>query len=320
MKTLILPFLFLLAFLVSCGQDEEVSVQKTNSYDVYVSGKENSHFCYWKNGTKHNITDIPAESAPSEIFVDANDVYVKGRYGYWKNGNYITYAQAAGTTSQDVIDIFDLFVKNGNVYFAGYTWQTNNPATDKFEFCYWKNGAKILLFKDSSTYNDNCSITEFNNDVYVGAQKNTSGIMNHGYFKNNVFYPVATGYQYITEVVSNETNVYFSSLFYYKNLISGLQTNFTPTPTSGSYKPALDQNDVYINGRFAMYYKNSVAIAFTSPFPIIQDMKVTDQNVYMIRNNFNNTEYKVFINDVETQSLQNVNSASSFNNIAVVKN
>ncbi|MBK1897487.1 hypothetical protein [Chryseobacterium paridis] len=315
-----LPFLLILGFFISCKSDDaEMLEQKTNSYDVYVSGKENNQFCYWKNGIKHNIATNSSESNPSKVFVSGNEVYIKGRYGYWKNGNYTTYYQAAGMTSSDVIDIFDFYVKGGNIYFVGYTWQPTNPAPDKYEFCFWKNGVKTLLFKDTFTYNDNCTITEFNSDVYVGAQKKLSGNTNQGYFKNTTFYPITTSSQNFTEIISNENNVYFTSFNFYKNLITGVQTSFTPTPTTGGYLPALDLNDVYINGRTGIYYKNSNLIYSSSPSPIIRDLKVTDQNIYMVRSTLNNTEFKIYINNVETQAIQNTNFDSAFNNITVVK-
>lgn len=318
MKTLILPFLFLLITVVSCKTDNSEILEKTNSYDVYVSGKENGQFCYWKNGVQHNIANNSSESNPSKIFISGSDVYIKGRYGYWKNGNYTSYSQAASMTSLDVIDIFDFYVKNGNIYFVGYTWQNSNPDPNKYEFCYWKNGLKTFLFKDASTYNDGCTITEFNNDVYVGARKrNSSGGYDKGYFKNITFNLITTLGNDYTNVISNETNVYFTSMDTYKNLITGVQTNFFPTPTTGSYQPALDHDDVYINGRVAAYYKNSNYITSASPAVIINDLKVTDQNIYMVRSN--TAYYKVYINDVESQSISNVNN-SSFNNITVIKN
>lgn len=68
------------------------------------------------------------------------------------------------------------------------------------------------------------------------------------------------------------------------------------------------------------YYKNSNFInTSNSSKPIIVDLKVMDQNIYMIRQDPNNIEFKVYISNVETQSIQNLNFDSSFNNITVVK-
>lgn len=326
MKTLILLFLFLMTLFVSCTNDNldsESLEKKTNSYDVYVSGKENTQLCYWKNGIKHTISNNSLEYNPSKIFISGNDIYIKGRYGYWKNGNYTTYYQAANLTNQSGIDIFDFYMKNGNIYFVGYTWLINNPAPDKYEFCYWKNGVKTFLFKDSSTYNDQCTITEFNSDVYVGANKKISGTTTGGYFKNTAFQPLfnSVALPQKTFVVSNENNICFSSIYFYKNLLTGVETTFTPTTTTVNYTPALDANDVYINGGVDAYYKNANLITtFTLSKPIIKDLKVMDHNIYMIRTDPNDMEYKVYVNDVETQSIQNLNLGSSFNNITVIKN
>ncbi|WPO92296.1 hypothetical protein [Chryseobacterium sp. HR92] len=319
MKT-ILPFLFLFTLFISCKQDDEIVLQKNGSYDLYVSGKDNSQLCYWKNGIKHNITNVPADT-PSKIFVNGNDVYIKGKSGFWKNGNYTTYFQAAGLSgNQDMINIFDFYMENGNIYFVGYTWSVNNPAPDKYEFCYWKNGVKTFLFKDTFTYNNNCTITEFNSDVYVGANKNLNGFISQGYFKNTTFTITDTSIGTFTYIVSNDNNVYLTGIHYYTNVLTGVKTNFSPTPITGDYGPALDGNDVYINARANSYYKNANMIVTSNPFPTILDLKVTDQNIYMIRTSNNGLEYKVYINDVETQSIPNPNGGSSYNNITVIKN
>ncbi|MBB4806005.1 hypothetical protein HNP38_001277 [Chryseobacterium defluvii] len=327
MKTLILPLLFLLTFFISCRDNDiaETLEKQVASYDVYVSGKESGQLCYWKNGIKHNIANNSIDHVPSKIYISGNDVYIKGRYGYWKNGNYTTYYQAAGLTNQSVIDIFDFYVKNGNIYFVGYTWVFNSSVADKYEFCYWKNGVKTLLFKDISTYNDICTITEFNSDVYVGAVKKENGIYESGYFKNTTFYPLfssPTSGPQSTNVVSNNDNIYFSTLLFYKNLQTGNQVNIPPLPSGyhSSNIPALDQNDLYNNGSQDYYYKNGNLISSPNfSKPIIKDLKVMDQNVYMIRTDPNDTEFKVYINNVETQTIQNVNFGSGFNNITVVK-
>ncbi len=322
MKTLILPFLSLLMFLFSCREDSIGTIEKTMiSYDVYVSGKDNNQLCYWKNGIKHNITNILTESEPSKIFVSGNNVYIQGRYGYWMNGNYTTYHQATGITPSSIIDIFDLYVKNGNVYFVGYTW--NSPSS--FEFCYWKNGIKNLLFTDNSVYNDFCTITEFNSDVYIGAIKKENGIYKSGYFKNTTFYPLfnsPTLEPQNTHVISNNDHVYFSTQQFYMNLQTGNQVNIPPLP-NGYYNrniPSIDQNDLYNNGFLDYYYKNANLIYNPNILnPIIRDLKITDQNIYMIRTDPNELEFKVYINNIETQTIQNVNFGSSFNNITVVK-
>lgn len=324
MKNLILPFILLLTFVFSCrSENDEMLEKKVASYDVYVSGKDNGQLCYWKNGIQHILNyNLPANENPSKIFIDNNDIYVKGRYGYWKNGNYTTYHQAAGLPSPSIIDIFDFYVKNGNIYFVGYLFVNVSSATI-YEFCYWQNGMKNLLFTDNSTYNDQCTITEFNSDVYIGANKKINGVKTGGYFKNTTFYPLhnAVSSPQNTFVVSNENNVYFSSLYFYKNLVSGIETTFTPTSTTGNYQPTLDLNDVYINGGFNAYYKNANIINDIHPSEVyIPELKVVDGNIYMIRTDPNATQFKLFINGVVSQIIVNSNFDSHYNNITVVKN
>ncbi|MCX8532883.1 hypothetical protein [Chryseobacterium luquanense] len=326
MRNLILPFILLLTFVFSCRENDvdEGLEQKNASYDVYISGKDNGDFCYWKNNVKHLLNyNLTTNETPTKIFVDNNNVYVKGRYGFWKNGNYTTYKQELGIPSTSVIDIFDIYIKNGNIFFVGYTWASVSSTT-LAEFCYWKNGIKNLLFTDILAYNDQCTITEFNSDVYVGAIKKENGIRKSGYFKNTTFNPLfdssTVSYQN-TNVISNDNNVFFSCQQFYKNLQTNIQVTLPLLP-NGFYggKPALDENDCYTNAGNDYYYKNGNIIHTPNlSNPLIKDLKVMDQNIYMIRQDPNDIEFKVYINNVETQSIQNLNFDSSFNNITVVK-
>lgn len=324
MRNLILPFILLLTLVFSCRENDvdEGLEQKNSAYHVYISGKDNGDLCYWKNNVKYLLNyNLALSEAPTKIFVDNNDIYVKGRYGFWKNGNYTTYRQASNTPAQAIIDIFDFYVNNGEIYFVGNTWANISSSTPT-EFCYWKNGTKNILFTSMTAHNDFCTITVFNSDVYIGANKEISGVITGGYFKNFVFYPLAnaTSLPQHTFVVSNNNHVYLSSIFFYKNLITGIETPIVPTTYTRRYQPTLDIDDVYINGEMDAYYKNSTFInTSNSSKPIIVDLKVMDQNIYMIRQDPNNIEFKVYINNVETQSIQNLNFDSSFNNITVVK-
>ena len=146
--------------------------------------------------------------------------------------------------------------------------------------------------------------------------------MSGGYFKNTVFNAVsnAVSLPQNTFVTSNENNIYFSSLYFYRNLITGVNTNFTATPATGNYEPTLDFNDVYINGHMNAYYKNANLInAVHSSEAVINDLKAVNGNLYMIRSNPNATVFNVYINGVITQTMANSTLDSSFNNITVVK-
>ncbi|WP_312346010.1 hypothetical protein [Chryseobacterium binzhouense] len=116
MRNLILPFILLLALIFSCRENETEDLEQKNaSYDVYISGKDNGDLCYWKNNVKYILNyNLPIGENPTKIFIDNNNVYVKGRYGFWKNGNYTTYKQELGTPFN--VDIFDMYVKNGNLF------------------------------------------------------------------------------------------------------------------------------------------------------------------------------------------------------------
>lgn len=125
--------------------------------DIYVSGwSEDSsgttgRALYWKNGTQYALTSPGVNGAATDVFIDGTDIYFcgdlytpDGLYTpvYWKNGivtilgNYNTRNAASS-----------IFVKNGDVYVAGrYGDRDNHRAV------YWKNGHKVELSADTSSY------------------------------------------------------------------------------------------------------------------------------------------------------------------------
>lgn len=325
MRNLIIPFIILLTFVFSCRENETESLEQKNaSYDVYISGKDNGDLCYWKNNVKHILNyNLPIGENPTKIFIDNNNVYVKGRYGFWKNGNYTTYKQELGTPFN--VDIFDMYVKNGNLFLVGYT-TINVGSSFLSEFCYWKNSVKNSLYTDTYTYNDQCTITEFNSDVYVGANKRENGVYKSGYFKNTTFHSLFSSLTLAsmsTNVISDNDNVFFSTHEFYKNLNTNIQVNIPfllPNGYYGTNEPTIDGNDFYNNANYDYFLKNGNFIYNpNSSKPLIKDLKVVDQNIYTIRHDPNNIEFKVYINNIETQSIQNLNFDSSFNNITVIK-
>jgi hypothetical protein len=309
----LLPFLSLLVFLFSCREDSTETLEKSPaSYDVYIAGKENNQPCYWKNGQKVNLP--PAPYTPRKIIVENNHVYIAGRIPtvpinyqtFWKDGVRFNLDQYLNVPINNVPQIFDFYVKDGDIYLLGQA--TNlNPATpsETFEFCYWKNGVKTILFTNQFTITDSGSITVYDSKVYVSSHKKINGVTNFGYFINTTFYPLNANYTYRNSIASNDSNVYLfgtGSTLFYRNLLTNVQTPITNPAVGGINRISLDGNDVYLQ-ETTKYLKNGSVVPITDPqYSSIQDMEVLDQNIYMIR--YNNTGgYKVFINDVETQSL-----------------
>lgn len=325
MKTLFIPFLFVLCLFVSCsdGKDDQELSEKTVSYDVYVAGIENSTACYWKNGQKTNLSD-GSNINPSKIIVENNHVYVFENNVFWKDNIKTDIRQYLSVPAAFSLKIREFYVKDGDIYLLGYVEDPNaaSPA-QKYQFCYWKNGAKTIIAYDPGEMvnnNSNYSMTIFQSEVYVSGHQKINGTVNFGYFKNGTFYPVTTGYQ-TNAISSGATSVYLSGNNFYKNLVTGTETQLNPVPdglNASSNKIIIDNSDVY-RMTLKKYYKNADEVSVNWPaFHGIADMKVLNENIYMIRwlDGLNLT-YKVFINNVETQSIS---SGGRFNSIFVVQN
>lgn len=324
MKKLFIPFLFIFMIIISCKNDDiEILEKKTVSYDVYVAGRENNTACYWKNGQKTDLSG-GANINPSKILVENGHVYVFENTVFWKDGIKADIKQYLAVPATALLSIREFYVENNNIYFLGYVedLNTSNPL-QKYQFCYWKNGVKTVIDTDSGemlSNNSGYSMTVFQSTVYVSGHHKISGTINCGYFKNGVFYPLTAGYQTNT-ISSDNSSIYMSVNSSYKNLITGTETQLSPAPTGINLftnKISIDNNNVYRQG-YNKYYKNAGEISVTGPaFTGIADMKVVDENIYMIRWNDSSTlSYKVFINNVETQSTT---GNGRFNSIFVVKN
>lgn len=122
--------------------------------DVYIAGSI-SHApysygaVYWKNNVV-NVLSTGSSSANS-IFVDGSDVYVFGEDSYnnqytntyWKNGVPVRLSGGALRFSASSI-----YVKNGDVYMAGSTWDTDSY----YSATYWKNNTAFTIGPQSENY------------------------------------------------------------------------------------------------------------------------------------------------------------------------
>jgi hypothetical protein len=351
MKTLILPFLFLLTFVISCKTDDsEILEQQKTSYDVYVGGVDEFNACYWKNGQKVSLAG-GENLQGTHIAVDNNNIYMMANnipwlggdniipaWYFWKNGvkyNVAQYLNVAPNTQSDQLNLQlwnNFNVENGNVYFSGII---KNPSptspSDEYQLCSWKNGVKTVL-ETFGAYNSQSlgAIGVFNNDTYISTRKNMFSSpysWDMGYYKNG-------NYNYLDNqkiprlFISDASGIY---LFYtdqtttisIKNVITNVNL---PIPAniaqSGIVDIDLDNADrYYIGDKF--YFKNNNLVQISDPnnFNTIGHFTAKDQNIYMTRYNLavGGTAVKFYINNVEIMSLPDT-SRGCFNSIFVDPN
>lgn len=353
MKKLLLPFLlFILSIFNSCSNNSDISEgaekNTAQSYDVYVAGRENSKACFWKNNVKTDLTNGD-NLLPIEIKVENNNVYVTGSMGinpvsyksiqyFWKNNVKTEIKQYLNIPNNVQHDITGFAVNNGDIYFAGYI-ENPIPASslERYELCYWKNGVKTLLRKGQFIPSAE-GIFINGSDVYVSALvvDNNQNI-DRGYFKNTT-YNSLNNPEYVFNFAKNNNGLHIlykkNSKYYSKNINTNAETligDYTGSlPFYGKIVSDKSTNDLYTthydNGM--SYFKNNTVINPTfSSLPLIQDLFVLNNEIYMIKYNIQNNTYngKVFINGVESQNingLQNgtINYTATFNSIYVVEN
>jgi len=348
MRNLILSFFVILTLVFSCrAESDDVLEQKNTSYDVYVSGRENSKACYWKNTIKTDL--INGDNINTiDIKVENNDVYVTGSlmatttlnkeiHYFWKNNIRTDVKQYLNIPNNVQNNITCFSVINGDIYFAGYVENPNaTSGVDKYELCYWKNGSKTIIYKSNySPFAE--SILVDGSDVYVSAvRRDNNQNTEYGYFKNTAFYSLNVGYIY--NLVKNSNGIhllYQIGLKYYsKNLNTNAETligDYThPASTLGKIISHNANNDLYTIQSFlgTAYFKNNLQIIPNfSTLPFIQDMFILDNNMYMIKYENENNAYngKVFINSIESQSLNSTPNGTPYysgtlNSIYVLEN
>jgi len=323
MRTLILSFIVLFTFLISCQHEDIDTLEtKVNPVDVYVAGIENNKACYWKNNQKTYLS-AGDNITPLNIFLDNNNIYVTGyaqsdyfKEYFWKNNVRYSFRQYLNIPTNIYLRIADFTVVNNDIYFCGII-ENPLPATpdEKYEYCYWKNGVKTVLniIPDITLgyINNTISMCIYNSQVYTTGRKIVNNIPYEGYYEGTAFHSIITiEDEYsdsIGNLTSNANNLYISirknAVVYYRNLLTGVDTQLSQT-VPPDLKPLikLDGNDLYLL-QYQSYFKNGnyTPINIDPEFELCYDMFILDQNIYSLRAvDFQNRGGKIYINDVET--------------------
>ncbi|MFC3161118.1 hypothetical protein SAMN05443633_101192 [Chryseobacterium arachidis] len=343
MKTFILPFLFLLTFVVSCSTNDNLEALEKNvaSYDVYVAGMDNYKACYWKNNIKTDLVS-PDSTFATKIIVENNETHVLGKtrtnfngsYYYWKNNIRQNLGQYLGVPAGQYYQILDMAIDNTDNYFIGYYDTLSPVATEKYAFCIWKNGVKTVLNTSDDIIYTNSKLSVFNHQSYVSATIRVGATFQSGYYINSVFHavPDISWVGNFAQTSAGINFLYIKNQNYYSRQLSTntetlVDSNVNPNLSFGKIIGETTSNDQYVIGSVFLnnyYYKNNVQTVFPldSNYPTIQDMFLLDNNLYLIKQQTTSSASKVYINNVETQSINNTTNlfGSGFNSIFVVAN
>lgn len=342
MKTLILPFLFLLTFVFSCRDNsaDETLEKNVASYDVYVAGRENNNACYWKNGSKVSLIN-GNNIYPEKIIVENNNVYVYGsslsvlaNFTFWKNNIKYDVLQYLNIPSNLYFRVSDFYVNNGDIYILGILENpTPTNPNEKYQFCYWKNGIKTILeTNENDIYASGWQeMVAFQNDIYILKKSNYQSEL--GYYKNDQYFLISQK-GFSSGITSNSNGVFmivkdpsnFNDPAYIKNIITNQKYSYKT-----DFKLIMDGNDFYSLSGYNQYIKNDnvLPINDTDDYNNPWDLKVINQNKFMIRMKISQgtvfgIEYKVFVNNVEiqhiVQEMNGIQYNSNFNSIFVVPN
>ncbi|HRN78661.1 MAG TPA: hypothetical protein PLU07_09670 [Ferruginibacter sp.] len=210
--------------------------------NVYVSGSQETtgqrQAKYWVNSTEHNLTDGAKYAVANSVFVSGNDVYVAGNMNepmekarYWKNGSEVLMSQTPSTVRSVANSIC---INGSDVYVAGYQ-QFDVANGGKYIATIWKNGTPTLL--GSSTNNSYATgVTVKNNNVYVAAYENVSGVNVARVWKNNaILTTLSNGSidEHTSSIfVTNQEDVYVAG--YSGNVNSGIQAKYWKNGVSHS--------------------------------------------------------------------------------------
>ena len=127
--------------------------------DIYVAGGFSDGSCYWKNGSKINLT-TNADSEAFGIVVNDNGNVISGGY-YMNNHHYLIPARWNGTTRKNMTkpnggdaEIYDVVLKGNTPVFIGMTMRQNNMVGLLPKASYWTGNTRTDC-NNGGTWEDN---------------------------------------------------------------------------------------------------------------------------------------------------------------------
>ena len=148
-----------------------------HSQDVYVSGSFANGSCYWKNGSKFNLT-TNADSEAFGIVVNENGDVITGGY-YMNNHHALVPARWNGTKRVNLskpqhgdAEIYEVKLKGNTPVFFGMAMKPNNMVGYVPTASYWHSGERTDC-NNGGTWRDNIYGGEgrggfaSGNDIYV---------------------------------------------------------------------------------------------------------------------------------------------------------
>lgn len=174
----------------------------------------------------------------------------------------------------------------------------------------------------------------FNHQSYISAAIRNASTTESVYYVNSVFHTVPGIIRVcnFTEILSGIQFLYIKNYIYYSMQLSInteiIAANFShPIFTFGKIFGEKTSADYYITERMLMnnfYYKNNIETIFPldPDYEIIQDLFVLDHNMYVIKQQTAPFASKVYINNIETQSITNPANTfvNAFNSVFIVAN
>jgi hypothetical protein len=239
-----------------------------------------------------------------------------------------------GLQPSDDFHFNDIIFKNGDVHILG---SIKNPIStsldDAYQLCYWKNGVKTIVENQHSTFPSTFGqkMQIFNSDLYITSSKNYDPLnytYDLGYYKNGNYNFVSASKRFrqffndgtsLNMITTESTSNLLESYNIASNIFSSLPSFMN---SSYYYSMIKDGSDTYVNVGGA-YYKNNNLITLPNNnggYVIYVDFKVLDENIYLIRQKDSEgiIGQKVFINNVEVQSIISNNTNDRFNSLTVV--
>jgi hypothetical protein len=309
MKFILIIGAFLLLF--SCSKSGTDDMALVNRVDSLVNapvhtiilgtkGDQGDTLVVWKDDTLkllHTNNQTQSYAIPGQIITSGQDIYIAGgsennKAVYYKNFVKTTLAQYYSYASS-------IAVANGSVYVAGFSMDNNGTNYGETYVTFWKDGIRYTQYGANTQYNQ---VAFKNNDMYLLGFSNANS---YGYgpmifLKNNSPISLSNFNAQPKRIAfKNDTayvvgNIYFNSYEPHATLWKNGQEISLQSLVNFSEANAIciQGNDVYIAGvvdNSATYWKNGVRVILAGNGSNATDIKVVNDDVYVVGQAFDNT-------------------------------